>query len=265
MDALHAVLLGLIQGLTEFLPISSSGHLVLTPLFMGWEDHSLAFDVAVHFGTLVAVVAYFRRDLLALVPAAIEPLAGKPWNSRSRMAWGLVLATVPATFVGMLIRVVFEVEIDSPIIVAINLIVFGLLLWWADVRLRGERQETELRWGQYLLLGCAQALALIPGTSRSGVTMTAGMAMGLSRVAAARVSFLMAVPVIALAAAYELLALLLSGAPAPWLEIALGTAVAFISGLACIHFLLRLLSSYGFFPFVVYRLVLGGVILVLFW
>ncbi|RZO84629.1 MAG: undecaprenyl-diphosphate phosphatase [Oceanococcus sp.] len=265
MDALHAVLLGLIQGLTEFLPISSSGHLVLTPLFMGWEAHSLAFDVAVHFGTLVAVVAYFRRDLMALVPAAFEPLTGRGWSPHARMAWGLVVATIPASLVGMLIRVVFEAEIDSPIIVAINLIVFALLLWWADTRLRGERSEMQLGWGQYFLLGCAQALALIPGTSRSGVTMTAGMAMGLSRVASARVSFLMAVPVIALAAAYELLALLLSDAPAPWLEIAIGTSVAFVSGLACIHFLLRLLQSYGFMPFVIYRLILGGVILVLFW
>ncbi len=265
MDVLHAVLLGLIQGLTEFLPISSSGHLVLTPLFMGWQEHSLAFDVAVHFGTLVAVVVYFRRDLLTLVPAAFEPMTGRGWSAHARMAWGLVIATIPASLVGMLIRVVFDAEINSPIVVAINLIVFGLLLWWADARLRGERTETELRWGQYFLLGCAQALALIPGTSRSGVTMTAGMAMGLTRIAAARVSFLMAVPVIALAAAYELLSLLMSDGPAPWLEIAIGTSVAFVSGLGCIHFLLRLLQSYGFLPFVIYRLILGGVILILFW
>lgn len=265
MDALHALLLGLIQGLTEFLPISSSGHLLLTPLLFGWEDQSLAFDVAVHFGTLLAVVIYFRAELQALVPAAFRPLRGQPMDADSTMAWGLVVATIPACAVGFVLRSVLDIEWHSPHLVAANLIIFGLLLWWADARWRGTRGEFQLGLGEYFLLGCAQALALSPGTSRSGVTMTAAMGMGLSRVAAARISFLMAVPVIAVAAAYELGGLLVSGAPAPWLEIALGSLVAMLSGLACIHFLLRLLTHYGFLPFVIYRLLLGGLIVVLYW
>ena len=264
MDAFHAAVLGLIQGLTEFLPISSSGHLVLMPLLFGWEDQSLAFDVAVHFGTLLAVVAYFRRELVALVPAAFRPLRGGGLDAQGRMAWGLALATLPACLAGFLLRAVFDIEWHDPLLVAANLVIFGLLLGWADARWRGSRGEAELGFGEFFLLGCAQALALSPGTSRSGITMTAAMAMGLSRVAAARVSFLMAVPVIAVAAVYELGGLLVSGAPAPWLEIAIGAAVAMLSGLACIHFLLKLLASYGFLPFVLYRLALGGIIVLVF-
>jgi undecaprenyl-diphosphatase len=265
MDSLQAAVLGLIQGLTEFLPISSSGHLVLTPLFMGWTDQSLAFDVAVHFGTLLAVVLYFRTELVAIVPAAFRPLSGQGFDQESRMAWGLALATIPASIVGLVMQVGLDLELNNPRLIAVNLIVFGLLLWWADARLRGRRSEDHLSWREYFLLGCAQALALSPGTSRSGVTMTAAMAMGLSRVAAARVSFLMAVPVIALASAFEFVKLVTSDAPAPWHEIAIGTSVAFGSGLICIHALLRLLQGYGFLPFVLYRVLLGSVLLVLFW
>lgn len=265
MDALQAAILGLIQGLTEFLPISSSGHLVLTPLFFGWEDQSLAFDVAVHFGTLLAVVGYFRREMLTLVPAGLRPLRGQGMDADARMAWGLVLATIPACVVGFVLRAVLDVELGLPLLVAANLIGFGVLLWVADTYWRGDKSERDLGWGGYLLLGCAQALALSPGTSRSGITMTAGMGLGLNRVAAARVSFLMAVPVILIAAMYELGKLLTSDVPAPWLEIAIGTGVAFASGLACIHWLLRLLQVRSFLPFVIYRLVLGGIILVVYW
>ncbi len=160
---------------------------------------------------------------------------------------------------------VFDIEINNPLLIAANLIIFGLLLWFADTRLRGRRSEDHLSWREYFLLGCAQALALSPGTSRSGVTMTAAMMMGMSRVAAARISFLMAVPVIALAAAYEFMKLATSVEPVAWNDIGVGVSVAFVSGLACIHWLRKLLQSYGFLPFVIYRLVLGAMLLVLFW
>lgn len=262
MDSVQAAVLGLIQGLTEFLPISSSGHLVLVPLFLGWEDQSLAFDVAVHVGTLAAVAVYFQREVVAMGAGFFRHVRGGPLDADAKLAWGLVVATIPAGVVGIVMRLVLDVELNSPLLIAANLAVFGILLFVVDRWLRGERSENDVSWGGFLLLGCAQALALSPGTSRSGITMTAAMAMGLSRVAAARISFLMALPVIFLAGALELYKLLASGAPAPWTEIAVGMSVAFVSGILCIHFLLQLLQRMGFLPFVIYRLILAGVIVI---
>lgn len=261
MDALQAAILGLVQGLTEFLPVSSSGHLVLTPWLMGWEDQSLAFDVAVHLGTLLAVVAYFWRDLWTLVPA-LPRVMGSAQDEQARLARGLILATIPACVLGAVLRIMLDIEFDSPVLVAINLMVFGVLLGAADRWGRRDKQLGGLTMGGYIFLGVAQALALFPGTSRSGATMTAGLALGLDRVDAARVSFLMAVPVIAIAGAVEFLKLVTSEAAVNWMEMGIGVAVAFVSGFVCIAGLLRFLARVGFWPFVVYRLALGGVILV---
>lgn len=263
MDLLHAALLGILQGITEFLPISSSGHLVLAPIIMGWEDQSLAFDVAVHFGTFLAVALYFRRDLISVVSAGFGSLRTRDISSPdARLAWGLVIATIPASALGLLLQTVLELEIDAPTMVAGNLIVFGIILWWADRYLRGKRDIESVQWGDFFLIGCAQALALFPGTSRSGITMTAAMALGLSRTAAARLSFLMALPVILIATVYELWVLFNAPEAAPWTALAMGAAVSFVTGLACIHLLLSMLERIGFWPFVVYRLLLGGIILV---
>lgn len=269
MDHLHAAILGILQGLTEFLPISSSGHLVLAPIIMGWKDQSLAFDVALHFGTFLAVALYFRNDLGPILRGGFRSLYFKPEAGREsdpdmRMAWGLLIATVPAGVLGLLLQSVLELEFDAPSLVAGNLILFGLLMWWADANLRGKRGEVELGWGEFFLIGCAQALALFPGTSRSGITMTAAMALGLSRTAAARLSFLMALPVILLAFIYELIVLIMSPGAEDWGAIFIGAAAAFATGLGCIHFLLKLLERIGFLPFVIYRIVLGGVILIVF-
>lgn len=269
MDQLQAALLGILQGLTEFLPISSSGHLVLAPLIMGWKDQSLAFDVAVHFGTFLAVAMYFRRDLVPIVYGGFRSLFYRPEGGREsdpdmRMAWGLAIATIPAGVLGLLLQSVLELQFDAPTLVAGNLILFGLLMWWADSSLRGKRSETELSWGEFFLIGCSQALALFPGTSRSGITMTAAMALGLSRTAAARLSFLMALPVILLAAGYEFIVLIMSPEAQDWTAIFIGAGVAFLTGLGCIHFLLTLLERIGFLPFVIYRVVLGSIILLMF-
>jgi len=261
MDAIQAAVLGLVQGLTEFLPVSSSGHLVLAPWLLGWEDQSLAFDVAVHMGTLLAVVAYFWRDLFSLVPAVPRIVTGAQ-DDHTRLARGLLIATLPACILGAALRIAFDIEFDSPALVAANLIIFGLLLGAADRWGRRNKRLNGLSMSGYVLLGLAQAMALIPGTSRSGATMTAGLALGLDRVDAARVSFLMAVPVIAIAGGYELLKLLTSDAAVDWMIMGIGVAVAFISGLLCIAGLLRFLAQVGFWPFVIYRLLLGGAILV---
>lgn len=262
MDALQAAVLGLIQGLTEFLPVSSSGHLVLTPWLLGWTDQSLAFDVAVHLGTLLAVVVYFWRDLWGLVPA-VPRLLHDGEDPGVRLLRGLLIATVPACVLGALLRVVLDVEFSSPALVATNLILFGLLLGAADRWAPQNRKLEDVRWPGYVLLGVAQALALIPGTSRSGATMTAGRLLGLDRVGAARISFLMAVPVIAIAGAYEFLKLLQSEAPVDWQAMGIGVSVAFVSGWVCIAGLLHFVARVGFWPFVIYRLLLGGLIFAL--
>jgi undecaprenyl-diphosphatase len=261
MDFLQAIVLALVQGLTEILPISSSGHLVLVPYFLGWPDQGLAFDVALHVGTLFAVVAYFRREVAQMLVAWGGSLTGKALDRDSRLAWLLVLATVPAALAGLLFNDFIEANLRSPKVIVCTLIGFGLLLGWADWWNRGQRGEYELGWRAALLIGCAQALALVPGTSRSGVTMTAGRLLGLSRTGAARFSFLMSIPVIGLAGTYKLLQLATGDATVPWAMMGAGMVVAFGSTLASIHLLMALVQRFGFLPFVVYRLLLGGVLI----
>jgi undecaprenyl-diphosphatase len=262
MDNLQAVILALLQGLTEFLPISSSAHLILMPTLFGWEDQGLAFDVAVHVGTLLAVVAYFRHDLVRLLGAWLQSLAGRGMNTEARLAWLVLLGTVPVVLAGLLLHDLIETALRSPLVIAVTTIVFALLLGWADRFSRHQRDEYSLGLKDVLMIGLAQALALIPGTSRSGITMTAGLALGLTRSAAARFSFLLSIPVIALAGGYEARKLLQLTEPVAWDALLLGTAVAGISAFLCIHFFLRLIERIGMLPFVIYRLLLGAV---LFW
>lgn len=265
MDWIQAVVLGLVQGLTEFLPISSSAHLILVPRLLGWQDQSLAFDVALHFGTLMAVVGYFLKDIRAMTIAWLRSLVNGEPSGDARLAWGLLLATIPAGVVGFLLEEYVEAgQPDDPRLIAGTLITFALLLWWAQRRARQNRAEDALRWSDYLLIGVAQAIALIPGASRSGVTMTAGLMLGLTRVGAARFSFLMALPIIVIATLYEFLQLATAAEPAPWVAITTGATAAAISGWFCIHFLLKFITTVGFLPFVIYRLILGAVLLVLF-
>jgi undecaprenyl-diphosphatase len=264
MDTMHTLMLALLQGLTEFLPISSSAHLILVPRLLGWPDQGLAFDVAVHVGTLVAVVAYFRHDIARLLLAWLESCQRRQLSSDARLAWFVLLGTLPAALAGLLLHDVVETWLRSPLVIALATIGFGLLLWVADWRGRQQRSETGLRLVDVVWIGLAQAVALIPGTSRSGITMTAGLALGLTRSAAARFSFLLSVPVIVLAGGYETLQLLEQAGPVAWDTLLLGTAVAAVSAYLCIHFFLRLIERIGMLPFVIYRLLLGGVLLWLF-
>lgn len=265
MDLSQAVFLAILQGLTEFLPISSSAHLILMPRLVGWTDQGLGFDVAVHVGTLAAVVAYFWADLTKLIHAWWHSL----WSGRqvpeSRLAWGVLLGTVPVGLGGLLLHSVgADDALRSPLVIASTTIGFGLLLWWAGWVGKQQRFENSLGWGEILLIGLAQALALIPGTSRSGITLTAGLALGLTRQSAARFSFLLSIPVIALAG-------LLTGIDAwrgqeavDWTALLIGTVVAGVSAYLCIHYFLKLLEKLGLMPFVLYRLGLGVVLVVLF-
>jgi len=264
MDSLQTVMLALLQGLTEFLPISSSAHLILLPRLAGWEDQGLAFDVAVHVGTLLAVVAYFRQELAVMLRDWLRSLVRGKLTVDARLAWLVLLGTIPVAVAGLVLHDLIETRLRSALVIAVTTLVFGVLLGWSDRRGRQVRDETTLGWADVLLIGLAQAVALVPGTSRSGITMTAALALGLTRSAAARFSFLLSIPVIVMAGGYETLKLVRLAEPVAWDVLVLGTGIAAGSAYLCIHFFLRLIGRIGMLPFVLYRLALGGILLWLF-
>lgn len=259
MTPLQALTLGVVQGLTEFLPISSSGHLILVPVLLGWRDQGLAFDAAVHLGTALALVLYFARDLWRL---GIGAVAGR--SAERRLATALVVGSLPAAVAGLLLERLVVVHLRSATVVALSLIGWGLVLAWAD------RQAARARVGDLgqvglarsLVIGCAQAIALVPGTSRSGITISAALFAGLDRPTAARFAFLLGLPVTAGAGLYETGVLLSSGLPAAdGAALMLGLLASLAAGLAAVWFLIHYLGRGTFTPFVVYRLALGLVIL----
>jgi undecaprenyl-diphosphatase len=263
MELAHIVILALIQGITEFLPISSSGHLILPSGLLGWPEQGLAFDVAVHIGTLIAVVSYFRRDILQLTNAWCVSAFKQQHSNDSRIAWFVVVATIPAGLVGLLFDGVIETHLRSTLVIASTTIIFGLLLGWSDrSSVVKEKDLSQLTLRIILIVGVAQALALIPGTSRSGITITAALFCGLQRSEAARFSFLLSIPIIILSGAYKSVQLVeMDGAN--WMDMALGAFFSAISAFVCIHYFLKFINNIGMMPFVVYRLVLGGFLL--FW
>lgn len=253
MTALQASVLGLVQGLGEFLPISSSAHLVLVPRFLGWDDQGLSVDVALHLGTLLAVTVYFWKDLSGI---ALGALRGEP--RQRKMLFLLAAATVPGGIAGLLLDDYVETVFRSPALIAWTLMLFGLLLGWADRKGRKERGLEGMDWGPALGVGLAQALAVVPGVSRSGITLTAALLLGFKREDAARFSFLLSFPIIAAAGTLKLRHLepaMLDGA------FLLGIAVAALSGAAAIWGLLNWVKTRSLAPFVVYRLLLGILLL----
>ena len=264
MDPIHAIVLAIVQGLSEFLPVSSSGHLILVPHILGWPDQGLAFDVAVHIGTLVAVVGYFRVQLLQMLRAWFSSITGGGLTPDGRLAWCIILGTIPVGLAGIAFGDFIEQMLRNPVFVAATLAGFGLLMWLADRLGAQRRDEYTVGWREALLIGCAQALALMPGTSRSGVTMTMARSIGLTRESAARFSFLLAIPGIAMAGGYEFLKLLMGpGNGADWSMMGLGLAVSAVTGYLCVHVLLKVIGRIGLMPFAVYRLVLAGLIVAL--
>jgi len=256
---LETIILAIIQGLTEFLPISSSAHLILPSQVLGWKDQGLGFDVAVHVGTLLAVVSYFRVQVLELLQGWIGSFRGHH-DQHSRLAWLIIWATVPAVLFGLLAASHIETIARSVMVIATTTIVFGLLLWWAD-RKASERQSIAgLTLRQALIIGIAQAVALIPGTSRSGITITAGLLLGLTRTDAARFSFLMSIPVILMAGAYQVLKMSQAQTQVDWGMMGIGMVVSYVSAYFCIHWFLKIIESMGMLPFVIYRLILGAVL-----
>lgn len=261
MDTLQLLVLSLIQGLTEFLPISSSAHLILVPVVVGWPDQGLAFDVAVHMGTLLAVVGYFRQEIWRISRACLA-IPSQGIDTEARLGLWVALGTVPVGLAGLLLGDLVETHLRSPLVIATTTVVFGVLLGWVAWQARGERDEYQLSLLMVLMIGVAQAMALIPGTSRSGITITAGLALGLSANAAARFSFLLSIPVIVLAGGLKTLELLEDPTTANASVLLGGALLAGISAYVCIGLFLRVLPKLGMAPFVAYRLLLG---ILLFW
>lgn len=262
LDIAQVVALALVQGATEFLPVSSSAHLILPAALLGWNDQGLAFDAAVHLGTLLAAIAYFRRDVAGLVRGGAALLARREGGADAELLLRVGVATVPVLVVGALFKEQIEAHLRAATVIALTTIAFGVLLWWADRRRERLAAPPMPTYGQALLIGVAQTLALIPGTSRAGVTIAAALALGFARTGAVRFSFLLAIPAIAGAAALTAWDAG-RGAALPWPSLATGFAVAAASAFLCIGALLRFVERIGMAPFAIYRIALGVALLAL--
>jgi undecaprenyl-diphosphatase len=264
MDALQAIVLGTVQGLTEFLPISSSGHLRIVPAFFGWEDPGAAFTAVIQLGTMAAVLLYFRRDLWNIARAWLRSLrdAEARRTMEARLGWFIVLGTIPISILGLAFSDTIEDEFRSLYLIGTMLIVFGCVMLLAEYVSRRDRELETLTARDGFLIGCAQALALVPGVSRSGATISAGLFLNLTRTTAARFSFLLSVPAVVLSGLFELRHIGESGG-APAGATALATLLAFVTGYASIAFLLRWLAGHSLGVFVAYRFVLGALVIAL--
>jgi len=267
VDLLQALVLGLVQGLTEFLPISSSAHLRIVPALAGWEDPGAAFTAVTQLGTETAVLLYFRVELWRIVTTWLRSLRDRSLRSHpdARMGWYIIVATLPIGVLGLVFEEQIETGARNLTLVGISLIAFALVLYAADRIGRRRRELHEISTRDGLIIGLAQSLALVPGVSRSGATMTAGLLLDLRRPAAARFAFLLAIPAVVLSGLFQLYGILSGeeGGDEPFAYVALATVVAFLVGYAAIAWLLRYLATHSLGLFVVYRIALGTLVLVL--
>lgn len=265
MDIWVALILALVQGLTEFLPISSSAHLILPHEVLGWPNQGTAFDVMVHLGTLFAVLVYLRKDVFLISKDCLGVLGGKPNTDNSKLGWLVVLATIPAVIFGYAID--RYLDLRSAWIIASTTIIFGLLLWYADRASNTDKKMNQLGWQQALIIGFAQVLALIPGTSRSGITMTAALLLGFKREVAAKFSFLLSIPIILAASSLKILDLVTGEATGytDFSVLVIGVIASFVTALLCIVMFMKFIEQLGFLPFVIYRLLLGTFLFGLLW
>lgn len=259
----QAIILAIVQGLTEFLPISSSAHLAISPIVLGWPDQGLAFDIAVHVGTLSAVLVYYRQDLARMARSWFGSLAGNPQDSDSRLVWYLAVASLPVAIVGVTANEYIGSELRTLPVIATTTLVFGLLLGWADIRARGASTNVTLTLTIAVLIGLAQALAPLPGVSRSGVTITAALLLGMDRQSSARFSFLLSIPVIAFAGCMIAVDLKDGDVTVNGLQLALAAIVSGLTAYLCIATFIRLLDRVGLMPFVYYRIFLAAVLYLL--
>lgn len=274
----HIVVLAILQGVTEFLPVSSSAHLIFPSQLLGWEDQGLAFDVAVHVGTLLAVIFYYMSDLVQITTHTIESAIKRTQTPLSRLGWYIIIATIPAGIAGILLEEYVATVARSIHVIAYTTIGFGLLLgiasyinrkinWSTIVNIQGRRPDSlrNLTIHQAIIIGCAQALALIPGTSRSGITMTAGLFLGMRPEAAARFSFLLSIPIITASGLLEAVKLINNETVgANPIEMLIGGVLSFITALIVINLFMRYISKSGMAIFVIYRVLLGAALLYFF-
>lgn len=267
METFHAFILALVQGVTEFLPISSSAHLILVPEFLGWPDQGVAFDAFISLGTLAAVVSYFHRDLAAIVYHWFGQFRRNRTPDPEQYAqlgnW-LIVATIPAVIAGFFLSDYVDGYLRNPLLIAGTTLFFGVLLGAADYVGRKVRPLSQTGFRGAWIYGAAQALSLIPGVSRSGITMTAGLMMGFSREAAARFSFLMSIPITVAAGTLETVKMLRADAPLNISALAVGFIVSAVAGYLCIKYFLHFLNRYGMWPHVVYRIALSAVLFIVF-
>ena len=263
MEFLKVTILSIIQGLTEFLPISSSAHLILPSQILGWGDQGLAFDVAVHLGTLIAVIWYFRVDISDIVQAWFSQVFKQQQSPHANLGWYLILATIPVIVSGFIFKDFIDENFRNARVIAITTILFGVLLLLSDKMSSLNKNLNQMTLSSALIIGLAQVLALIPGTSRSGITMTAALFCGLDRQAASRFSFLLSIPVIA--GASLLLGIdLLNEASVDWGILLYAIVLSAVVAYLCIHYFLVFINRLGFLPFVIYRLLLGIVLFIFF-
>jgi undecaprenyl-diphosphatase len=264
LDFFQVTILAVLQGATEFLPVSSSGHLILPSLLFAWHDQGLTFDVAVHVGTLFAVLIYFRDELQRLVFALILSVFQRKNSEDSKLAWMLLAATIPAGLSGLLLASQVEQYSRSLILIGVTSIGFGLLLFVSDRFGSKQRTLADMNWKTALLIGFSQALALIPGTSRSGVTMTAALFCNLDRAAAARFSFLLAIPIITASGLLRGIQLLQADTESvEWFVLLYAIFISAVVAYLCIRYFLQLIERFGFLPFVIYRVLLGIALILL--
>jgi undecaprenyl-diphosphatase len=264
MDAFQAIVLGIVQGLTEFLPISSSGHLRIVPAFFGWEDPGAAFTAVIQLGTMAAVLLYFRRDLWNIARAWLRSLRDPEARRtlEARLGWFIILGTIPISVLGVAFKSPIEDEFRSLYLIGTSLIVFGFVMLLAERVSRRDREIETLTARDAVVIGCAQALALVPGVSRSGATISAGLFLNMTRTDAARFSFLLSVPAVVLSGLFELRHVGEGGGASAGAT-ALATVLAFVTGYAAIAFLLRYLAGHSLAVFVAYRFVLGALVIAL--
>ncbi len=266
MTIIQAIVFGSVQGLTEFLPISSTAHLILLPWFMGWPDPGLSFDVALHLGTLIALLIYFRKDWIALIRSSLKLVRGNISDPDARMAFFIIVATIPGAVAGALFESKVETVLRSPLIISFTLIALALVLVAAELKGKRIKDLEQISLSDAVTVGVAQAIAIVPGVSRSGVTITAALFKGIKRDAAARFSFYLSTPIIGGAVAKKILDIAGQGVTADqMMPFIVGILASGIVGYLSIAFLLRYLQTHNTFVFVYYRIVLGIIVYLAFW
>ena len=261
MEFVQSGILAFIQGATEFLPISSSAHLILFPTLFGWQDQGLPFDIAVHVGTLIASIGYFRQQIVEIADAWFGSIMGSESSQESRLGWFIIVASIPVAVSGALAYDLVGSELRGVTVIGLATLIFALLLWYADARRRGQRTLNDLRLKDAILIGLGQAIAIIPGTSRSGITITVALMLGMNRKDAARFAFLLAIPAIAMAGGWQMLQLMASDISVDWSVFGFATVVSAAIAYLSIHYFLVFIEKIGMLPFVVYRVLLAIVIL----